>query len=395
MIIIMIKSASLYTFEIDDCDKALEEIKIQFNEKLTLLKNTAGIVHCSYDFIESGVVKRVCDTFDFPIVGTTSAAQAVNSAGGNFMFTMLILTSDDVEFFAGCSKGHKDDFSGSIERTFPILSEVSALPLKMAFVFPPLTDNNEGDSYVHVFEKLCGNVPIFGTLAVEEAIISYAQTETIYNGESFEEEATYLLAFGNINPRFIVTSIPEKSSLIQAGTITKAEGNILYEIDGVPAVDFFERIGLAKDNKLVSGIEFMPFILSVSNKDNGQSSCFVRGFVSFLGDGSVLCRGTMYEGASLVIGSNSAEDILASSKKAIEALNKEQNIQAALIYSCVVRRIALVNDPQLELKSVRNSISPEIPFMIAYSGGEICPEFMTGNAVQNRFHNFSFIICLL
>jgi len=389
----MIKSVSLYTLEVYDCEKALEDIQNQLKEKLVLQKNTAGILHCGYDFIESGVVSHLCRVLDFPIVGTTVTGQAVNGAANSFMLTMLVLTSDDVEFFAGHSVGHKEDFFGAMERNFPSLDTVSSLPLKMAFVFPPLTESNGGDNYIDSFERLCGSIPIFGTMAVEEAIMTYTQTETICNGESFSEEVTYLLAFGNINPRFFVTNVPKKSNLLKVGTITRSEGNVVCEIDGLPAVDVFERMGLAENNSFVEGVEFLPFILSPNDQSRGCR--FARGVVDFTENGGAVCRGTMYENAGLEIGSNFFEDILTGAEMTAKRINELPDVQAVLAYSCAVRRIALLGDPGAELDMIRNTINSDFPFMACYSGGEICPECADESEVQNSFHNFSLIVCVL
>ena len=390
----MIKSMVLHTFEANDPAIALKEIQGQFDEKCTLLANTVGILHCTFDFVESGVVSHICNALPFPIVGGTTIAQATNDTIGTFMLTLMVLTSDDVEFIPACTQGHANDFSDSIERSFLSSSKASALPLKLILAFPPIIEKYSGDSYVDVFDKLSGNVPVFGSFAVEDEIMIYTRNATFYGGECFAEEMVYLLFFGNVNPRFLVSAVSKNANLIEAGTITKAEKNVLHEINGLRTLDFFEQIGFAHEGVLVDGIEFVPFMLSLRGKDGKLTHPFARGFVSFDEQGSGRYRGTMYENATLHISSTSGDDILSASKETTQLINTHENVQAALIYSCIVRHNMLIRSPLLELESVSKTIRPEIPFMVAYSGGEMCPTSMSDSAVENRYHNFSFIVCM-
>jgi len=391
----MIRSASLYTFEIDDLDHALEDIQSQLNNNLTLLKNTAAILHCEPDFIESGVVAHICNALSFPIVGNTTIAQATNASDGVLMLSMLVFTSDDVLFIPVHTEGHSDDFWGSIQNSFLSAQPETSLPLKLILAYPPLFDKYPGDDYINAFQNLCGNVPIFGSVATEDEITIKVHSASICNGVSYTDEFSYLLVYGNVSPRFLISAVPQKSDLFEASVITKASSNILQEIDGLRTIDFFEQISLAKNGVLCDGIEFIPFILSLKKEDGSLSHSFVRAIMNLTEEGFAYCRGIMYENAVFSIGSNAASNIINSSKETTQLLNMESNIHAALIYSCVVRRIALVKTPQIELEIVRQTIRPDIPFMASYAGGELGPTAMNGSEAENRFHNFSFIICIL
>jgi len=384
----MITSASLYTFEIDDHDKALEEIQAQLSEKLVLKKYTAGIIHCTVDYLESGVLTYICEALEFPVIGATTTSQAVNDKLGKLMLTIMVMTSDDVQFVPARTNGLTHGQFAAIEQSCPS-DIIPDLPLRLILAFPPLKDEYSGDTFVTAFESVYGNVPVFGALSIEEEIFTYTRNFTIYNGEYLENEVTYLLLYGDINPRFFITNVPQRSNLFKVGTITKAEGNIIHEIDGMKTVDFFEHIGYS-----LSGVGFVPLVLTLQDSPSCEPSQFVRGLVEFDENGSALCRGKVYENAILTIGSNSVDDIIAASKNTTELLNKEKDVQTALIYSCVVRRTVLINNPEIELETVYNTIRHDIPFMMAYAGGELCPNHVSENSAVNRFHNFSLIACV-
>jgi hypothetical protein len=48
-----------------------------------------------------------------------------------------------------------------------------------------------------------------------------------------------------------------------------------------------------------------------------------------------------------------------------------------------------------ELKCVYDAMGSSSPFGFFYSGGEICPVMGEDGKTQNRFHNFTFSVCIL
>jgi hypothetical protein len=393
----MIQAASAYTFEIDDPQAALAELRQQLNGQLSLRKNTAGILQCDPDFIASGVAAYLGRELGFPVVGGTSVGQAVNKASGNLMLTLFVLTSDEVEFTAARTTGLSQDFYGAIERSWKAARGASSDSPKLIIAFPPILEAYAGDSYIDALERLCGKTPVFGSLAVEDAVTTYDRCATLYGGETMLEEMAYLVVCGETAPRFRVSSAPQASILSEAGVITRAENNIVHEINGVRAIDFFERIGLAKNGVLHEGVDFVPFLMTLKDDDgeDGEQQPFVRGLIGFDAQGSAICRGTMYEGASFTFGANSKIDVIDSALDMIEWANGLPSASAALFFSCIVRRMTLGVNFQEELKLMQQQIRPDLPFMISYSGGELGPTAMTGGRVVNRFHNYSLVACLL
>jgi hypothetical protein len=48
-------------------------------------------------------------------------------------------------------------------------------------------------------------------------------------------------------------------------------------------------------------------------------------------------------------------------------------------------------NPLVELQTALSTIRPDIPFMIGYAGGEICPTSIKNGIPANRFHNYSLV----
>ena len=63
---------------------------------------------------------------------------------------------------------------------------------------------------------------------------------------------------------------------------------------------------------------------------------------------------------------------------------------------CVTRYIMLAPDQESELRLIHEELSKDgKPFMMGYSGGEICPMPGRDGKPRNRFHNYTFCACIL
>jgi hypothetical protein len=108
-----------------------------------------------------------------------------------------------------------------------------------------------------------------------------------------------------------------------------------------------------------------------------------------------ICAGAMPEGATLYIGVFDKEDVLFTTGAALDkALEGAEGASGMLLYSCISRNMSLGVDLLAELDLVREKAAGKLPFMMAYSGGEICPTQVTEAKAINRFHNNAFIGCI-
>ena len=398
----MIKSASAFTLEIDDIDRACRELKTQIDAKLVLMRNSLGIVQCAPDFIESGIMEKLFLELGIPLAGGTTVTSATNDMIGIVMFSLLVLTSDDVEFTVSHTQGFAGDCKEAIRHSLALAMgkprKLADAPLRLVLVFPPVIDAVAGDCYVEAVEEACGTVPIFGSLTVDDSLDKFDRSASLINGAALQGEMAYVLFYGNVTPRFLMATTPYQSELADtSAVITRANGNIAYEINNMRAIDYFESIGFAKNGIMNSGAIYVPMLLTLPGETDNIP--FVRGVVqtgSEGPDGSVAFKGKMFEGARMTFGSNFGIDVLAASTEAINKIAQYKDINAVLIFSCMIRQLVIGSDSMRELTRVKDILKNDVPFIAAYAGGEISPTSVDGNHVaHNRFHNYTFITCLL
>ena len=385
----MLKCASVYTSEVDNPDIAVAEIKKQLDEKITLLDNSAGIIMCHPEFILTGVLKAICENMPFPLAGITTSSQAVNDGIGELLLTIFIMTSNDVLFRIGATDSMDDDVNGPVEEAYnKITAGVSENP-KLVIVFPPF-GLHAGDEYVKAFSKITPGVPIFGTCAIDDTA-DFSGCETIYDGTNYKTAMSFILCYGNINPRFLIATVSTRNVISSKAEVTKAEGNCVYEINHGNALKYFEEIGFAES------VRFTPFMIDLLKREDYDGVPVIRGHASFTKDGAAIFYGYVDEGSTFTMLKGDPDDIIETTRQKIQQLNQLSDINGAILFPCVVRRAALlsINKPLLELQCAKDTINPEIPFMMGYAGGEICPTSVKDSVPTNRFHNHTLVILII
>ena len=391
----MLKCASVYTFEIDDPDVALDEIRAQLGESVELLDNTVGVVMCHPEFIVSGVLRYISENLPFDLVGVTTSTQAVNGQAGQLILTIFVMTSDDVRFITGATGSVAGDLFGATSAAYGRVAGGEPEPPGLALIFPPLTVEYAGDAYIEAWENVIRGTPLFGTIAIDDAF-PFADSEAIYNGASFKDSMTFILCYGNIKPRFFIGTLHQDKAVPYRGEITKSSGPLVHEINNISAYKYFEDIGFARDGDRVDTFGFVLYVIDQKKREDYDGVPVVRGLTTFNGDGAAIFSGVMDEGSTFSMLTSDYDDVMSTSQEMVELVNKQNSVNGVLMFSCVIRRmVAMTENPLSELDVIRDAMNPDIPFMVGYAGGEICPTSMKEGMPTNRFHNYSLVILVL
>jgi len=382
----MIKAYTAFTSEIDDVDVAVSEILTQLEPEKNCLQNTVAIITCYYEFATSGVIAKLYKKLTFPIIGTTTTALATNHGSGQLGFSILMITSDDTTFTAACSSSLMDRLEAPLAQMYQDALKGHNETPKLILSVAPLMINHAGDNYVNVLNRVSGGVPNFGTLAIDDDL-SYANSYVIFNDKFERDIYAIIVASGNINPQFTYASFSHKYVLEHTATITKSDGNILKEVNGLPLIKYLEMLGLATGSGISNVLHLIPFILDYA----GEGIPVSRVLVSWTEEGWGICGGLMPEGTRFSIGTWAKEDVIGTTTRTIENILSGGSVNALILYSCLARSHALDADFLLEADRANGAIAERVPYIFAYSGGEICPVRNTANA--NSFHNNTVIAC--
>jgi hypothetical protein len=378
----MIKSYTAYTIEVDDVEAAVSELMDQLDPENNCLGSTVAIVTCYHEFATNGIIAELYRRLRFPIIGATTITLATKHNVGMLGCAILMITSDDVTFTAACSTSLAHELETPLTQMYQdALTGHEEVP-KLILSAAPLM-NYAGESYVDVLSRVSDGIPHFGTLAVDDSQ-DFEQSFVMFNDKAEKDIYCIIVASGNIEPRFIYTSFSPECILPQTATVTKSEGNLVKEVNGQPLASYLETLGLASNGKVSSMLHSVPFVFDFT--DEGVP---ISRVLHWHDDGYGICGGLMPEGTKFSVAAWDKSDVLATTTRMLESLVSGQCINALLLYSCAARTWVSGVDISLEADKVNEIIADKIPYLFAYTGGEICPV----NNKTNSFHNNMLIAC--
>lgn len=384
----MITMYTARTSEIDEIDVALSEIKSQIDVS-ALKKNSGGLIFCHMDFVDSGVVAAICKELPFTIIGMTSMASVDEHGHGLFDLTLTVLTSDEVSFEAGMTGSiNHDNYADEIDQMHGRLRGRVGSDPAMIFTFMPYMRDVSGYEVVKAMDASCHGIPLWGSIT-NNMDFNYETVQTICNGKALPAGVAMMFVNGPIEPTFIVSSLPERNIANNRAIITKSDKAVLREVNDLPILEYLANIGLVITKENITTTPLMVYY-------DESVEPVALGFYTLFEDGSVLTGGEMPVGTSFAVGSIDAEGIFESAEDGLRRILTHADRQATLLLPCVTRYIMLAPDQESELRLIQEKLTESgSPFMMGYSGGEICPMRGPDGKYHNQFHNYSFCACIL
>jgi len=237
--------------------------------------------------------------------------------------------------------------------------------------------------------KLMARVPLTGGLAGDEA--NFTET-VIVNDTAGEKNIVLAIGFYGKELRIGYGSMGGWDSFGADRLVTRSKSNILYELDGQPALELYKKYLGDHAKALPASALLFPLSFRIHNSD----TALVRTVLSVNEtDGSMVFAGDIPQGEyvrlmkanfdRLIQGANDAAEMSLTSLRDGEP-------DLAILISCVGRRLVLKQRVEEELESVRETIGQKAKMTGFYSYGEICP----GKPFENRceLHNQTMTITL-
>jgi len=391
----MIKSYSIIINEVDEAELALEEFRSQLS-KLKLLENTVGIVTVNKDFVASGVYSAIAKASPFPLVGLTSYSQIVNGKIGTFMFSIMVLTSNDCEFACGMSEAvpNTGEVKEQVQKCYNDLRSKLNKKAKLVFLYPNFMYGHYPNQYIKAITEIDNNIPIFGSLSNGEIMESATSARTLYCGNISNNQAAMLIISGNVEPKFYLGSITKESIMVpDIGVVTAADGNCLLEINNIKAKQFLEEANLKPDSANQKASLFSTFMADEKNEKGEIVSSVVKSLVRPKDDGYLFACGVQV-GSNLSTISFTSEVVMETAKNVMEQIKAKHKEGTLIMYSCLGRRAALLNEPHKEFELMNKTLGNNFNYIATCSGGEICPTSRTETEIVNNEHNETLIACI-
>jgi len=368
-----------------DSIEAVAEILEQCLESLAGEIPQAGILFAAFDFEHKLILQQIYAQFpNLELIGGTTDGEI--SSVLDFQqdsLTLMLFCSDEIEFCAGVGTQASLDSIAAAKAAVKQATSKSRQNVSLCVTVPDGLTSSGVAIIKALKQELGNNLPIVGGLTADGG--NFQKTYQFYNQEVLSDSIPIMLFSGDLLISCGVNSgwnpIGKKS------IITKAEKNIIYEIDHQPALDFYQYY-------LGDSSPSIEYPLAVFEQDS--NNFYMRAPISHDAEqGSVTFFGDLPQGVVVQITEGNCEKILNSSELSMQqALDDYPGTQpdAALFFSCTARRQILSTRAEEEYQFAKKHLSTALPSCGFYTYGEIAPLEQHGSTL---FHNETFITLLL
>ena len=311
--------------------------------------------------------------------GTINGEDADES---NYSVVVTAISSDELTWTNGLAAGLEADPRAVGKRVAKdLLPHLSAETIGL-FVFPDgltltlynffagLEENLPSERFLPLWGGGAGN-----NVSVEEPTYQYCDDEVVSDGVS------YALLSGNAQASWAISHglVPIGS----ARTVTRSQGNIIYEIDGKPALEVLKEY--LPEGALVEDRDWMRYAVSLALTTEAPSymkdeEYVVRGVPGVrMADGSIIVQGSeVHEGTSVWFSSRDKEKISTGFDRIATQIKEQlggEKPKLVFHFECFTRGKTMLREQEkLQLlKRLRQSVGPDVPWAGFYTIGEIGP----------------------
>ncbi|MVO08916.1 histidine kinase [Flavobacterium sp. TP390] len=227
-----------------------------------------------------------------------------------------------------------------------------------------------GSSLIEGLEKNIENaIPISGGMCGDDA--KFEKTLASYK-ENPKEGEVVLIGFYGATLEISFASFGGWTSFGPERIITKSEANILYEIDGQPALDLYKKYLGEKAHQLPQASLLYP--LNVTPE--GKKEPVVRTILGIDNEKqSMTLAGDVPENSKVQLMMASVDAIAEGANEAAQRAmqNRKTEPQLALLVSCVGRKLVMNQRVEEEIERVQEVIGNTTAITGFYSYGEMAP----------------------
>ena len=271
-----------------------------------------------------------------------------------------------------------------------LAEQLQAPDLKAVILLSQGVAVNGSDLIAGVVEVLGRDIPLTGGLAGDYG--AFTQTWTLFD-ETVSDRMLLAIGLYGAAIEFAHGSFGGWQSFGPARRATRVKGNVLFELDGEPALEIYRRyLGEYAKDLPASGLLF-PFAILT---DDRQESGLIRTLLSVdESDGSLTLAGDIPPDGVLKLMHASTEALVDGAEAAAEAARDmlEADGQGlALLVSCIGRKLVMGDRVDEEVEAVGAVFGQGCQLTGFYSNGEISPFI---ESTDCKLHNQTMTITYL
>ncbi|PKM95421.1 MAG: hypothetical protein CVU84_04965 [Firmicutes bacterium HGW-Firmicutes-1] len=382
----MLKVAVGHSEDVDSKDAIIDCLE-QCNQCLQGLIPQAGVLYSAIEFDHKLILEEVIKMYpDIELIGCTTDGEMSSRLGCiEDSVTLILFYSDTIQMKAGLginlSQSPEDAAQVAIKEAKSKLNHEPSFCITLA---ESMTVG--GVAIIKALQKELGIMfPLFGGLAADQWVMK--KTYQFYKNQVLTDAVLVLLFSGDILFSSGVAS--GWSPIGHKKLVTRAINNIVYEVDGEPILDFYNRYVGGNYSRVPTEYPLAVF-------PEKSEKFYIRSPYTFNEkDKSITFFGDVPENVVVQLVSSSIENMSIASETALrEAIEgyKGTTPEAALVFTCSARKAILGMNVDKEYLYLQKNMPEGFPICGFYTYGEIAP---LENNKESRFHNGTIAVVLV
>lgn len=328
------------------------------------------------------------------LVGASAAGEITSGATVFDGATALAISSDQMSCSVGIGSGvRRDSFKAGADAARTALANAKS-PISLFMMLPDGLNGNGAEIVRGVQSVLGENFPIIGGSAGDDYL--FKQTWQYYNGEVLTDSVIGIGFFGKFSFGFGVRHGWKPIGLPMK--VTKAEGAVLKEVDGKPALEIYsEYFGKAAAELVREPIARMAYTYPLGMSVEGSDEFLIRDPVIANEKGEITMAAEIPTGATIRLMFGDREKAIAAAKDAAStALSQLGGMppRAIFMFNCMARNRLLGVHCHEENEAVQSVIGKDVPMVGFYTYGEQGPLLGTKDT-KAYFHNETMTLMVL
>ncbi len=374
----------------NDTLQAAQAAVRQARANIAAEKIDLAIVFSSIEFAHPSFLKTITSLLgQVTIVGCTGLGIISNE--GIFkhgLVIMLLSLPEGVYFNTACVKdiSAKSTASAGKELGEKLLYGFKNIRRDLSVIFSDGLLRDESGLLYGLQQRLGMSFPLAGASASDN--LAFKKTYLYFNGEILSDAACGLLWGGKLN--FGLGIKHGWRPLGKPRYVTKSSGNIVYEIDDVPAATIYKEYFASDLTKLRKELKRISILYPIGIYLAGEEEYLLRNILSIEDNGALVFQSDVPEGSPVRLMIGTKESCLAATSQAIDEVKnglRGRTSDFVFIFDSASRYILLGRHANKELEIIKERLGKDTPIIGIYTYGEQAPLKSVNYQGRAYFHN--------
>lgn len=366
--------------------EAVQEAKLSLNkEKIDL-----AIVFSSIDFAYPNTIKTINSLLgSVPIIGCCGAAIISNKGIFRCGIGIMLLSLPKTIYFntALVKEIHaKAALNSGEELGEKLLHDLHGRSRHLSLIFSDGMIEEGSNLILGLQERLGTSFPLIGASALDN--LHFLKSYVYFNQEIAGDAACGIIWGGKLN--FAWSTKHGWKPLGKPHSVTKARANVVYEIDGVPAVKIYEEYLARNVSELRKELRRISIFYPIGIRLLGVEEYLLRNILSIEDNGALVFQGNIPQDSVIRLMIGTKESCLNATRHTLEETNRwlgGRKMSFAFIFDSVSRYILLGRQANKELEIIKRGLGADTPMLGIYTYGEQAPLRATNYQGKTYFHN--------